>query len=178
MNPFLSSVVRQTSAASRRVGTEPWTACANLTLSRLLCPVLLFLLFQLCADTLDGASLPSGFLESTVGSGWNEVVGLTFAADGRMYAWERTGKVWMVEDGVKSTTPFIDLREEVGGWRDFGLLGFCLHPNFYQNGYVYLFYMVDHHHAKSFGTPTYDPAVDEYYMATISRLTRYTARAS
>ena len=178
MNPFLSSVVRRTSAASRRVGTEPWAARANLTLSQLRCPVLLFLLFQLCADTIEAASLPSGFLESTVAGGWNEVVGLTFAVDGRMYAWERTGKVWMVENGVKSATPFIDLREEVGGWRDFGLLGFCLHPNFYQNGYVYLFYMVDHHHAKYFGTPTYDPAVDEYYMATISRLTRYTARAS
>src|SRR5947207_15471651 len=118
MNQFLSSVVRQTSAASRRVGTEPWAARANLTLSRLLCPVLLFLLFQLCAATIDAASLPSGFLESTVAGGWNEVVGLTFAADSRIYAWERTGKVWMVENGVKSATPFIDLREEVGGWRE------------------------------------------------------------
>jgi PKD repeat protein/glucose/arabinose dehydrogenase len=124
------------------------------------------------------ATLPSGFVETPIGSGWTEVVGLTFAADGRMYAWERGGKVWIVEHGVKASTPFIDLSEEVGGWRDFGLLGFCLHPNFYTNGYVYLFYMVDHHHAKYFGTPDYNPATDEYFMATISRCTRYTARAS
>lgn len=95
-----------------------------------------------------------------------------------MYAWERGGKVWIVENGVKSATPFIDLREEVGGWRDFGLLGFCLDPNFTSNGYVYLFYVVDHHHLKYFGTPNYDPATDEYYQATIERITRYTARAS
>jgi 2-polyprenyl-6-methoxyphenol hydroxylase-like FAD-dependent oxidoreductase len=76
------------------------------------------------------ASLPTGFRETAVGSGWNEVVGLTFAADGRMYVWERGGKVWLVENGVKSATPFIDLREEVGGWRDFGLLGFAFDPRF------------------------------------------------
>ena len=79
---------------------------------------------------LTAATLPSGFTETAVGSGWNEVVGLTVAPDGRLYAWERGGKVWLVENGVKSATPFIDISEEVGAWRDFGLLGFCLHPDF------------------------------------------------
>ncbi len=133
-----------------------------------------------CLNATTGlaANIPSGFVEEPVGSGWNEVVGLTFAPDGRMYAWERGGKVWIMENGVKSATPFIDLREEVGGWRDFGLLGFCLDPNFNSNGYVYLFYVVDHHHLKNFGTPAYSPTTDEYYQATIERITRYTARAS
>src|SRR6185369_10865975 len=103
------------------------------------------------------ASLPAGFTETPIGSGWTEVVGLTFAPDGRMYAWERGGKVWIVENGVKSATPFIDISEEVGAWRDFGLLGFCLHPDFVHNGYVYLLYMVDHHYLKYFGTADYSP---------------------
>src|SRR4030095_2447972 len=77
-----------------------------------------------------------------------------------------------------SATPFLDLREEVGGWRDFGLLSVCLHPDFYRNGYVYLYYLVDHHHAKYFGTSSYDPGVDEYFQPTISRRPRYTARSS
>jgi glucose/arabinose dehydrogenase/PKD repeat protein len=137
-----------------------------------------FVLGQVHVPELWAANLPTGFVEETVGFGWNEVVGVTFAADGRMYAWERGGKVWIVENGVKSATPFLDLSEEVGGWRDFGLLGFCLHPQFYTNGYLYLLYMVDHHHLKNFGTPNYDPNTDEYFTATISRLTRYTARSS
>ena len=124
------------------------------------------------------ATLPAGFTETPVASGWSEVVGLTFAADGRMYAWERGGKVWIVENGVKSAAPFLDLSEEVGGWRDFGLLGFCLHPDFYTNGYVYLLYLVDHHHLKYFGTTNYNSSSNEYFVATISRLTRYTARAA
>ncbi len=52
----------------------------------------------------------------------------------------------MVENGVRWPTPLIDLSEEVGDWRDYGLLGFALDPNFYVNGYIYLLYVVDYHH--------------------------------
>jgi Glucose / Sorbosone dehydrogenase len=79
--------------------------------------------------------LPAGFSDATVGGGWNEAVGITFASDGRMFVWERAGRIWIVENGVKTSTSFLDISPEVGGWRDFGLLGFCLHPDFYTNGY-------------------------------------------
>jgi len=58
------------------------------------------------------------------------------------------------------------------------MLGFALDPHFEHNGYIYLFYVVDRHHLKKFGTTAYSPTVDEYFQATIGRLTRYTARAS
>ena len=72
----------------------------------------------------------------------------------------------------------LDIREEVGGWRDFGLLGFCLHPNFLSNGYVYLLYTVDRHHLLYAGTPSYSSSSNQYFAATIGRITRFTARAS
>jgi glucose/arabinose dehydrogenase len=129
------------------------------------------------------ATLPPGFIEEDVPGPWNEVVGLTFEPEqqtpgGRMYVWERGGRVWIVENGIKQTPPLIDISEEVGGWRDFGLLGFALHPNFRLNGHVYLAYTVDHHHLTKFGTPQYSSTSNEYFMATIHRVTRYTARAS
>src|SRR4051812_3305897 len=124
------------------------------------------------------ASLPAGFSEQTIGGTWNEAVGLLFEDNGRMYVWERAGRVWIIENGVKASTPLIDLHEEVGGWRDFGLLGFALDPNFRANGYIYLLYVVDHHYLTKFGTTNYNASVDEYYEATIGRITRYTANAS
>ncbi|HYV32697.1 MAG TPA: PQQ-dependent sugar dehydrogenase [Candidatus Binatia bacterium] len=135
------------------------------------------------AQVAAAATLPAGFIEENIPGQWNEAVGLTFEPEqqtpgGRMYVWERGGRVWIVENGVKLTPPLIDLSEEVGGWRDFGLLGFAFHPNFRQNGYVYLAYTVDHHYLTKFGTPEYNPATNEYFMATIHRITRYTARAS
>ena len=72
----------------------------------------------------------------------------------------------------------LDISEEVGNWGDHGLLGFTLDPNFLNNGYLYLLYVVDRHYLLHFGTPTYDAGTNEYSDATIGRVTRYTANAS
>lgn len=140
-------------------------------------------LFLVLVSPVRAVTLPAGFAEEEIGSGWiSEPVGIAFDPSpqraNRMYVWERIGLVWIVEDGVKSAAPLIDLREEVGAWRDYGLLGFALHPNFQQNGFIYLFYVVDRHHLLNAGTPNYNPATDQYLAATIGRITRYTARAS
>ncbi|MEM7234590.1 MAG: PQQ-dependent sugar dehydrogenase, partial [Planctomycetota bacterium] len=104
------------------------------TASRRFLPLAFFVLF-LCQSLY---ALPTGFIEQTVGSGWNQVVGLTFADDGRMFVWERGGRIWIYENGAKQL--FLDISDEVGGWRDYGLLGVALHPNFYNTGHVYLLY--------------------------------------
>ena len=121
---------------------------------------------------------PNGFVDQSYISGFDRAVGLTFDANGRMYVWEKGGVVWIVENGVKLPTPLIDISEEVGNWRDFGLLGFALDPNFLSNGRFYLLYIVDRHHLINFGSPAYNPNTDEYFDATIGRVTRYTATAS
>lgn len=108
--------------------------------------------------------------------GWNAPVGATFDANGRMYVWEKGGRVWIVENGVRLATPLIDISQEVGDWRDHGFLGFALDPNFLSNGRIYLMYLVDRHHLMHYGKPTYNPGANEYYAATIMRITRYTAQ--
>jgi len=123
-------------------------------------------------------ALPTGFVEQTIGGTWTEVVGVTFASDGRMFVWERGGRIWRVVNGVKQSPPLLDISDEVGGWRDYGLLGVALHPAFLTNGHIYLLYVVDHHHLAYAGTPSYNPATNEYFMATVGRITRYTARAA
>ena len=127
-------------------------------------------------------TLPAGFSEQAIGSGWEEPIGVAFDpspdAVNRIYVWERAGRVWIVENGVKLPTPLLDISDEVGAWRDFGMLGLALHPNFHENGYLYVSYVVDRHHLLNAGTPNYNPATNEYFAATIGRITRYTARAS
>ena len=139
-----------------------------------------FVLALLCVSIIDGSSatLPQGFVEEPVSGSWIQPVGLTFASDGRMFVWEKAGRVWIVENGIKLPQPLIDIHDEVGDWGDFGLLGFALDPNFLSNGYVYLSYVVDHHHLINYGTPNYNPNADEYTRATIGRISRYTAKAS
>ena len=121
---------------------------------------------------------PAGFTDQLFMGGWNEVAGFTWDANGRMYVWERDGRVWIVENGSRLPDPLLDISDEVGGWRDFGLLGFALDPNFTTNGFYYLLYVVDRHHLLNFGTPDYDPGTNEYFDAAIGRITRYQADPS
>jgi PKD repeat protein len=122
------------------------------------------------------AQLPSGFSFVTVSTVWNEVEGFAWDNNGQQYVWEKGGKVWIVDtNGVILPAPLIDISEEVGNWRDHGLNGFALDPGFSGNGYFYLFYTVDRHYLMNFGTPNYNPNANEYYDATIVRLTRYQA---
>src|SRR5436190_17509790 len=134
----------------------------------------LFLLFLLPDSVWGAANVPPGFSESSVAGSWSDAVGVTFEDNGRMYVWERTGKVWFKDPTDGSPTLLLDIHDEVGAFNDFGMLGFALDPNFRVNGYIYLLYVVDRYHLLNFGSPNYNPSSDAYFEATIGRLTRYT----
>ena len=123
------------------------------------------------------AIVPAGFVDELVLGGFTAPVGLLHDANERLYVWDKGGRVWVIENGQRVSPPLIDLSEEVGNWRDFGLLGVALDPDFLVNGYLYLYYVVDRHHLLNFGTPSYSSTADEYFAATIGRITRYTADA-
>ncbi|MEJ8803804.1 PQQ-dependent sugar dehydrogenase [Pontibacter sp. H249] len=137
--------------------------------------VLTFLLLFI----IKASSQPSGFSDVQIGDNWNAAVGLIFSKDGnRTYVWEKGGRVWLIENGQKLATPFLNISEEVGDWKDHGMLGFAIDPNFDSNGYVYVLYVVDRHHLLYFGTSSYNPSANDFFSASIGRLTRYTARTS
>ena len=124
-----------------------------------------------------------GFITEEVSAGWNAVMGMRFGPNAagtkiRQYVWEKRGMVWVVEDGQKQTPALLDLREEVGNWRDHGLMSVVLDPDFRSNGFIYLLYAVDRHHLLHHGTPAYDPQSDDFFSATIGRVTRYQADAA
>ena len=76
---------------------------------------------------------------------------------------------------MRLAAPLLDISDEVAGYRDHGMLGFALDPNFATNGHFYVMYVVDRHHLDFFGTGSYNPATNDYFKPTIGRITRYTA---
>lgn len=125
------------------------------------------------------ATPPTGFVVDSIGGTWNEVVGATPLPDGRLIAWERGGRVFMMSaSGVRLADPVLDIHDEVGAWRDFGLLGLVVDPQFPARPYIYLLYVVDRHHLLHAGTGGYNPNTDEYFAASIGRVTRYTLDVS
>ena len=127
---------------------------------------------------LSAATVPPGFAESVFSGPWPDAVGITFENNGRVYVWERTGRLWFKDPSDNSPSLLLDISEEVGAWEDHGMLGFALDPEFRVNGYIYVLYVVDRHYLLHFGDPNYDPTANEYNAATIGRLTRYTCRSA
>lgn len=137
----------------------------------------------LVALVLNLAGMPSAFAQTLepdfadalVSGGWEAPVGAEWDANGRMYVFEKGGKVWIVDNGVRLPAPLLDISDEVGNWRDHGMLGFALDPQFLTNGRIYVMYLVDRHHLLYAGTPNYNLGSNEYFAASIMRITRYAA---
>ncbi|MFM7052992.1 MAG: PQQ-dependent sugar dehydrogenase [Planctomycetota bacterium] len=120
------------------------------------------------------AAPPAGFTSEPMGAGWSEACGVAFVPQGEAIVFERGGRLWTVNAaGVKSAAPLLDLSDEVGGWRDYGLLSVAVHPNFAENGWIYLLYVVDRHHLDFAGTAQYSATTSTYFAATIGRIARY-----
>lgn len=106
----------------------------------------------------------------------NKAVGITFDENGQGYIWEKGGVIHVLDtNNVLLSTPLMNIWEEVGNWGDHGMLGMTLHPDFLENGYFYLLYVVDRNYLLNFGTPDYDPQMNITNEATIGRITRFTA---
>jgi hypothetical protein len=75
---------------------------------------------------------------------------------------------------IKQATPVLNISDEVGGWRDFGLIGFALDPQFSSNGNISCC-MCGPSSLLTGGLASngYNTATNEYFNATIGRVTRY-----
>ncbi len=134
-----------------------------------------FLYLVLCFQSLKG-QLPPDFSDQIISDEWNLPLGMAFDENGNMFVWEKAGRVYRADSsGTKIEPPILDIQEEVGNWRDHGLLGFTLDPNFINNGHFYLLYAVDRHHLLNFGTSQYHPDSSSSFQASIGRVCRFTA---
>ena len=71
------------------------------------------------------------------------LVGLAWAPDGRLFVWQKDGVVRVIKQGVLLPTPFIDLSAQVNTFDDRGFWGLAFHPDFGNNGFVYLSYVYE-----------------------------------
>lgn len=144
-------------------------------LSTMLSPLFTFLFICTLNISLSG-QLPDSFFERTFMEGFDFPTGLTFDENGRMYVWEKQGKIWVIDTTEQLLeTPLIDISEEVANWKDHGLMSVALDPGFLFNGYFYLLYAVDPHYDQFFGTPTYSPDSTSNFVPTYGRVTRFQA---
>ncbi|MCB0548307.1 MAG: PQQ-dependent sugar dehydrogenase [Phaeodactylibacter sp.] len=125
---------------------------------------------------LSAQNLPDEFYDEKYLGPFEFPTGITFDQNGRMFIWEKSGVVYIADTtGALFPEPLIDISEEVANWKDHGLLGFALDPDFLYNGYFYLLYALDLHYYDHYGTPAYHPDSSALFQPTIGRVTRYKA---
>jgi len=100
---------------------------------------IVFLLYSL-SFSASAATLPSGFIETTVSSVIASPTAMAIAPGGPIFVCSQTGALRVIKNGVLLTTPFVTLSVDSVGER--GLLGVALDPHFTLNHYIYLYYTV------------------------------------
>lgn len=84
---------------------------------------------------------------------------ITHAGDARLFVVEQSGRIRVVGDGTVRPTPFLDITGRVDdAGNEQGLLGLAFHPDYADNGYLYVNY-------------TYDPPSGGLDRTRISRFT-------
>jgi PKD repeat protein/glucose/arabinose dehydrogenase len=104
------------------------------------------------APPLAGAlTLPAGFEQTTAIGGLTEPTDVEVAPGGRVFVAEKSGKV-LTYDGIADPTPhlFADLRTQVHNYSNRGLESLALDPDYPDQPYVYVYYVLD---APIGGTP-------------------------
>ncbi|MEO6529243.1 MAG: PQQ-dependent sugar dehydrogenase [Gemmatimonadaceae bacterium] len=91
-------------------------------------------------DTADGASAVTLRAREVV-KGLEQPLFLTApAGDSRLFIVEQPGRIRIMRAGQLLATPFLDLTDRVSTGEEQGLLGLAFHPNYAQNGYLYVDY--------------------------------------
>ncbi len=86
---------------------------------------------------------PTSYEWQLVTDALQKPVNLAHAGDGsnRIFIVEKAGVIRILVNGVLVDTPFLDITNRVGSQQsEQGLLGLAFHPNFKENGYLYVNY--------------------------------------
>lgn len=90
------------------------------------------------ASVVNAQTYPANFSQVSVATGISNPTVLAFAPDGRIFVAQQNGALLVIKNGMKLSTPAIQLTVNSSGER--GLIGIALHPGFSTNGFVYLYY--------------------------------------
>jgi uncharacterized repeat protein (TIGR03806 family) len=101
--------------------------------------LLVTMLATMLATTLSAATIPDGFEQVQIASGLDPTT-MTFAPDGRLFVCEKAGRIWVIKNNARLSTPFVDLRSKTNNENERGVQSVCFDPDFATNHYVYVYY--------------------------------------
>ncbi len=112
-------------------------------------PIVIVLLAHIVTPALaQSQPLPdsSSVRMEEIASGFARPLFVTHAGDdsGRLFVVEQGGRIWILQNGARLATPFLDISPLVSpsansfGYTEQGLLGLAFHPNYPENGTLFV----------------------------------------
>jgi glucose/arabinose dehydrogenase len=84
---------------------------------------------------------PNAFTWQLIVSGLDRPVDLQDDGSGRLFVVEKLGHIHVIESGAWIETPFLNIEDRVNNRsNEMGFLGLAFHPNYAQNGYIFVNY--------------------------------------
>lgn len=98
-----------------------------------------------CCFSVSAQTPPVLTFAPVVTTGFTSPLDIVNAKDGtnRLFIVERTGKVRIVSGGVLQSAAFLDVQDSLpgGGGSESGLLSMVFHPDYVNNGYLFIYYL-------------------------------------
>ncbi|MEE8525826.1 MAG: PQQ-dependent sugar dehydrogenase [Thermoanaerobaculia bacterium] len=106
------------------------------------------------------AQPPDDLTLEPVAGGFDFPLAIRNAGDGsgRLFVVEQGGLIWIVDGGMVSVTPFLDISDRVVVGGEEGLLGLAFHPDYETNGYFYVNY-------TRTGSPGLEMVIERYTVS-------------
>lgn len=101
----------------------------------------LILFFCLISTSSNFGQSPPQLKLTELATGLYRPTDIAAAGDNRIFISQMDGKIMIYENGVVSPTPFLDISAKIKSSEWSGIFGFTFHPNFAQNGYLYVHYL-------------------------------------
>lgn len=120
-----------------------------------------------------------GFALEPVADGFTRPLLVTHAGDGsgRLFVVEQGGVIWVLENGQRLDTPFLDVTDRVSpearssSYTERGLLGLAFHPDYAENGVFFINYtdrtgtsITSRYHVSADDPNRADPASEEQIL--------------
>ena len=124
----------------------------------------------LCVLWLAMTEAPRAALDlQSIVSGLERVTFVGHANDDRLFIAEQSGEILIFSEGALLPTPFLDVSGLVNNGFERGLLSFAFHPDYANNGFVFVFYSNLQNHATvaRYQVSAVDPNVVNAASATV-----------
>jgi glucose/arabinose dehydrogenase len=122
---------------------------------------------QSSSNTPEAVSWPLLRFQS-IANGFSSPIDVVSANDGtnRLFVLEQEGLIYIIENGVRLPTPFLDISDRLTICNECGLLGLAFPPNFAEEGYFFVDYTSK---ADLVGPDTGDNEADDIGDTVIAR---------